>query len=212
MEKSELLKEDLRLLHNYNQPCKLWTIDMWRYLLNSWLNYSELNKTNSLIRCIIEYEAYAKSNFGRVRSIGVDHRIEYLKYCLFDNSKDRLPNLIIYSNTNKDTIIREILTTYNTHYTEQSHKFRNLFKSTIKRTSRQYLLYVIPMVSLKLPDYVVMWILELLIPTIDTYKSEICNAMDEPDKFHILSDLKKIRMIENVKVFYTTKLFKQMSV
>lgn len=212
MEKSNILKEDLRLQYDYNKSCKLWNIYMWRYLLYSWLNYSELNKTNSLIRCIIEYEAYNESNFGRVRSVEVDYRLEYLFYCLYDNSKDRLPNLITYPYTSKDIIIKEILATYNSHFTDQSHKLRNLFKSTIKRTSRQYLLYVIPMVSLRLPNYVMMWILEWLIPIIDTYKSKIFDVTDEPDKFHILSYSKKIRMIENVKIFYDIKLSKQMSV
>ena len=64
------------------------------------------------------------------------------------------------------------------------------------------------MVSLRLPNYVMMWILEWLIPTIDVYKSKIFDVTDEPDKFHILSDSKKIRMIENVKVFYDIKLSK----
>jgi hypothetical protein len=223
--KSPTMADNLKMsVYDYAQPYNKWDVTMWRYMANTLLHYGELNKLNSLMRDILEHEIYSRTvktpettktpkfvNLSQIEKMSKpklcekvenDYKIAYLIHCLFDNSDDKLPEIIINPYNNKDVMVKEVLKTYDLYRRQKlSRQLRRLFITTLKQTTSQYIDYVVAMVSLQLPVYVMLWILEWIVPTIDSYKS----AKIEKNQFHILSEVKRIRINENILKFARIK-------
>lgn len=191
-----------RFKEQYKESVTFWNGSTWAHLQYGVMLFCKESKIRDLYILIISY-GINRSYFLKYNKVNNNSshalRITYYLYLLMDNSEHKYP--IIMKSPNRDTIIKEIIQSYNYMTKHEVYPYcamGSYFINVVKSVTRNYVNLVIALCPLKLPTYVILWILDLLIPPLDIYK----NVYTETDDlFQILSDLRKVRIIEKITNF-----------
>lgn len=218
----DILLEDERWYYDYKSHVLLWNMKMWECAL-WYVDKYDISISNHLMKLIVIYELNKSVIFVNTASYNI---VEYQTF--YESSKDKL-NIMFYEHMLMDSIFvrykgllrplnkKEMILIILESYKKELNRIRenyvkntydlselvntlflqNRFINGLLKTTDDYITLNITLSSLELPTYVILWILEWLSPTVDLFTQTI----DYEQWFHILPDLSKIRIIENVANF-----------
>ncbi|TXG79913.1 MAG: hypothetical protein E6R13_09235 [Spirochaetes bacterium] len=206
---------------NFNLHILLWTSKMWNISLD-WVNDADISIRTYFMRHIFTYEcnkcvvfvntappelvAYHTFFEGSKNQLN----IMYYKHILMDS--DFIKYNGILKSLSQTNTIKTILNSYKKEVSRSRHNYikntydpsfinilydQYFFINGLIQTTKQYTDIVIALYSLKLPTYIILWILDWLSPKVDLF----ANKVDYDHWFHILPTLQKIRIIENIAKF-----------